>query len=310
MRRSEINSTYTVSPLNYIGGKARILDQILPIFPNDIDHFVDLFCGGCNVGINTRAEDYYYNDNQTELIGLLMMFKRMNIKTLLKKLDSLVDYYGFSKTKDHDFKFYGGNPMKGVSVYNRQKFLDLRDDFNASTVRNNQHYVLLYMLIIFGFNNQIRFNSEGKYNLPVGKRDFNNVLREKLIAFIEVLKRQDTHFSRYDFRRFPKDFLTPRSLVYADPPYLITDATYNENNGWSAQDEYDLLAYLDDLTERGLRFALSNVLRHKGEENRILIDWLAARHYQVHNVNMDYSNSNYQVVGKDSGTVEVLVTNY
>ena len=310
MRRSEINNTYTVSPLNYIGGKARILDQILPLFPADIDNFVDLFCGGCNVGINTPAEEYYYNDNQTELIGLLMMFKRLNIKTLLKRLDDLVDFYEFSKTKDHDFKFYGGNPMKGVSVYNRQKFLRLRDDFNATPVKNNQHYVLLYMLIVFGFNNQIRFNSDGKYNLPVGKRDFNNVLRDKLVAFIEVLKRQETHFSRLDFRKFPKDFLTPRSLVYADPPYLITDATYNENNGWSAQDESDLLAYLDDLTERGFRFALSNVLYHKGEENRILIDWLAARHYQVHKVNMDYSNSNYQVVGKDSGTEEVLITNY
>lgn len=310
MRRSEINSTYTVSPLNYIGGKARILDQILPFFPRDIDIFVDLFCGGCNVGINTAAESYYYNDNQTELIGLLMMFKRLNIKTLLKRLDALVDYYEFSKTKDHDFKFYGGNPMKGVSVYNRQKFLKLRDDFNATTVKNNQHYILLYLLIIFGFNNQIRFNSKGEYNLPVGKRDFNNILREKLVAFIEVLKKQNPHFSRLDFRKFPKDFLTQRSLVYADPPYLITDATYNENNGWTVQDERDLLVYLDDLTNHGIKFALSNVLYHKGGKNQVLIDWLEAHNYIIHNVEMDYSNSNYQVEGKNSGTVEVLITNY
>ena len=197
MRRSEINSTYTVSPLNYIGGKARILDQILPFFPQNIDNFVDLFCGGCNVGINTIAESYYYNDNQAELIGLLMMFKRLNINTLLNRLDQLVDYYGFSKTKDHDFRYYGGNPMKGVSVYNRQKFLKLRDDFNTSKIKNNQHYILLYMLIIFGFNNQIRFNSKGEFYLPVGKRDFNNVLREKLIAFIKVLKHQwQRHISK------------------------------------------------------------------------------------------------------------------
>jgi DNA adenine methylase len=43
------------SPLNYIGGKAKILDQILPLFPKSIDNFVDLFAGGCNVGVNVCA---------------------------------------------------------------------------------------------------------------------------------------------------------------------------------------------------------------------------------------------------------------
>jgi len=37
------------SPLNYIGGKYKILNQILPLFPENINCFVDLFAGGCNV---------------------------------------------------------------------------------------------------------------------------------------------------------------------------------------------------------------------------------------------------------------------
>ena len=40
-----MNSWFTVSPLNYIGGKARILDQLLPVFPEHISTFADLFCG-------------------------------------------------------------------------------------------------------------------------------------------------------------------------------------------------------------------------------------------------------------------------
>lgn len=40
------------SPLNYTGGKYKLLPQILPLFPGDIRVFVDLFCGGCNVGLN------------------------------------------------------------------------------------------------------------------------------------------------------------------------------------------------------------------------------------------------------------------
>ena len=43
------------SPLNYTGGKYKLLPQILPLFPKEIDCFVDLFCGGCNVGINRNC---------------------------------------------------------------------------------------------------------------------------------------------------------------------------------------------------------------------------------------------------------------
>ena len=309
MRRSEMNSWFTVSPLNYIGGKARILDQLLPVFPEHISTFVDLFCGGCNVGINANAENYIYNDDNRELIGLLKLFLRMNTRTILARLDEIVDYYGFSKTKDHDFAYYGGNPLIGVSRYNKEPFLRLRQDYNNSP-RNNQHYIMLYALIVFGFNNQIRFNDRGEYNLPVGKRDFNDVIRRKLEVFVEKLKAQSPLIQNKDFRRFDITRLDTQSLVYLDPPYLISTATYNESGGWTERDERDLLDFMDKLNDHGIKFVLSNMLEHKGRTNHLLVNWIAQRNVQVVGVNMDYSNSNYQVEGKDSGTIEVLIKNY
>ena len=50
------------SPLNYTGGKFKLLPQILPLFPDKINTFVDLFAGGCNVGINVRANKIICND--------------------------------------------------------------------------------------------------------------------------------------------------------------------------------------------------------------------------------------------------------
>lgn len=304
-----MNKWFTVSPLNYIGGKARILDQLLPVFPEHINTFVDLFCGGCNVGINTKANNYVYNDSNRELIGLLKMFLRLNTSTILKRMDEIVEHYGFSKTKDHNFAYYGGNPMKGVSRYNKDSFLRLRQDYNNSP-RNNQHYVMLYALVVFGFNNQMRFNDKGEYNLPVGKRDFNEVIRRKLEVFVNKLKAQQPVIQNKDFRRFDINQLDNQSLVYIDPPYLISTATYNEGGGWTEKDELDLLDFMDDLNARGIRFALSNMLEHKGRKNQLLIDWIGQRHLQVVDIIMDYSNSNYQVEGKNSGTVEVLVKNY
>lgn len=297
-----------ISPLNYIGGKGKILPQILPLFPNNIDIFLDLFCGGCNVGINVNAQSVIYNDSLEDLIGIYRMFTSLRTDSIVNRINQLIDHYGLSKTSEYNYVHYKGSSNKGVAEYNKRQFLQLRSDFNALTRKNNQYYIMLYTLVIFSFNNQIRFNADGKYNLPVGKRDFNNSMKKKLIGFVNKLKQQNCTFTSRDFRKINTDILTANSFVYADPPYLISDATYNENGGWTETDERDLLAFLDLLNQNGIHFALSNVLRHKGRTNDILLEW--SQKYNVHHLTNDYSNSNYQVIVDNSESDEVLITNY
>src|SRR5699024_1776241 len=158
----------------------------------------------------------------------------------------------------------------------------------------------------------IRFNSQGEFNLPVGKRDFNDKMREKLRKFMERLCSKNYEFSNRDFRNFDISQLTPKSFVYADPPYLITCATYNEQGGWNEKDEKDLLTFLDDLNKHNIKFALSNVLRSKGKENSILINWTQKNNNKckVISLNYNYNNSNYQIKNKNDATEEVLIINY
>ncbi len=309
MQRTQIKN-YISSPLNYIGGKARILDQILPLFPDDIDIFVDLFCGGCNVGINVPAGKTIYNDSFKPVISLIKTFSRLKNETILRRIQELIDEFGFSQTRHHNFAYYGGDANLGVSAYNREKFLQLRERFNTWRRKDNQYYILLYTLILFGFNNQIRFNDKGEFNLPVGKRDFNTVIEKKLVKFLDAIRAQNNEFTCKDFRRFNFEDLTHNSLVYLDPPYLITTATYNETDGWNDNDETDLLNLLNELNERGIRFALSNVLKHEGKENLILQEWIENNHYHVHELFMDYHYSNYQKKIKVADSQEVLITNY
>jgi site-specific DNA-adenine methylase len=100
--------------------------------------------------------------------------------------------------------------------------------------------------------------------------------------------------------------------VYADPPYLIACATYNEQDGWNETLERELHAYLDKLHERGIKFALSNVLQTKGKKNEILAEWLNKNidKYRVIYLNYTYSNSNYQIKDRTLKTDEVLIVNY
>lgn len=60
---------YIRSPLNYMGGKYKLLQDILPSFPN-CDSFVDLFADGMNVSVNVNANNIYANDRIDELIEL------------------------------------------------------------------------------------------------------------------------------------------------------------------------------------------------------------------------------------------------
>lgn len=305
-------NNFIASPLNYTGGKFRLLPQIFPLFPNEVDRFVDLFCGGCNVGININAEKVDFYDNNQPLLDMFRTFQNLGGENVACMVEELIEYYQLSDTTTHDYSYYGANGSKGLGDYNREKFLELRKDFNNKSGKDYQYYVMLYTLVIFSFNNQIRFNAKGEFNLPVGKRDFNKKMKDKLLSFSEKLDHEKHSFMEKDFREVDFSNLTERSFVYVDPPYLITCATYNEQGGWGDEAESDLLRLLDELSEVNVRFALSNVLESKGKTNDILLAWTKenAHRYQVHELNFNYANSNYQTKGKESPSREVLITNY
>lgn len=303
------------SPLNYTGGKYKLLPQILPLFPQNINVFVDLFCGGCNVGINVESNSVIYNDSNKNLLYLYNIFKNLDKETILEWIYEIIKKYDLSLVSKYGYQYYGCESSKGLGDYNREKYLKLRADFNqkhADKKFDYFYYVMFYVLIVYSFNNQIRFNSKGEFNLPVGKRDFNKNMEKKLVEFIDRIQTQNCRFSCLDFRKFDTYFLTSKDFVYVDPPYLITCATYNEQGGWNEKAERDLLAFLDRLNNRHIRFALSNVLRSKGNENIILLKWLEKNvdKYQAIRLDYNYSNSNYQIKNKTSLSEEVLVVNY
>lgn len=299
------------SPLNYTGGKYKLLPQILPLFPSKIETFVDLFCGGGNVGINSFCNKLILNDINEKLVSLLETFMLIDKECIFDTIHGIIKEYGLSDVGKNGYEYYGCNSSDGLALFNKNSFLKLREEFNESSIIDSNYYLKLYVLIVFAFNNQIRFNSKGKFNLPIGKRDFNKVLQKKLALFIEKLHITNCKFYRLDFRDFDFDKISKNDFVYADPPYLITCATYNEGEGWNEQDELDLLKLLDSLHSKNIRFALSNVLTSKGKKNTILYKWLNSnKQYKCHHLIHNYSNSNYQTKDKTSGSDEVLITNY
>lgn len=274
---------YIKSPLNYVGGKYKLLKEILPLFPDKINTFVDLFGGGFNVGINVNAEHIVYNDLERHVVELLDYLSNNETEKLLSEIDALIEKYNLSKE-------------------NVEGFNQLREYYNEE----NNSPIVFYTMICYAFNYQIRFNQNGKYNMPFGKArsSFNPSLRQKFIDFVEVLHSKDVTFLSESFETFDIEDLDSNDFVYCDPPYFNSVAAYNEQGGWTEEHEKMLLTLLDSLNDKGVKFALSNNLKY---ENPLLDKWKYK--YKVRYLNGDYSNCNYHKIDR-SKDVEVLITNY
>ena len=276
------------SPLNYVGGKYKLLPQILPYFPDNINTFVDLFGGGFNVGINIEAKRIICNDLETAVIDLFKELKKLSSEEALKILKDTIEKYELSKTNEEGFK-------------------RIREDYN----KGDRSWNMFYAMLTHAFNYQIRFNKQGEYNMPFGRNrsSFNPNLEKNFIKFIDKLGEINVTFFNSDFNKIKIDMLGENDFVYCDPPYLVTCASYNEQDGWNESKERELLELLDNLNAKGIKFALSNVLENKGKTNEILKVW--TEKYNVHYLNYSYSNCNYHAKDKsENSTVEVLITNY
>lgn len=286
------------SPLNYTGNKRKLLNQIIPLLPNNQDFFVEVFAWSCLVWLNTDAKKIIYNDNNEYILSLVKYFKETDTQKIIDSMDAIIEKYWFTDSHRKGLKFYKEEKHEWLSKYNREAFNKLKDDYN-----NEPSIEKLFALVIYWFNHYIRFNWSGLYNVPVWKVDYTTSLREKTKEYSEILKSKDITFFDADFR--DEKLYIYDWFYYFDPPYLITQAPYSIT--WGEKEEKDLLNILDKLNNKWKKFALSNVIEGNWKSNDILKEW--AKKYKIHPLNRRYLNANYR---KKNITIakEILITNY
>lgn len=283
---------YDKSPLNYIGGKYKMLPKIMKFFPKRINIMYDLFAGGCDVCTNISANQIYANDINYFVIDIYKAFQNLTIHELLEEIDHIIDRWQ-------------------LSMHNEAGYLAFRKHYNSVPIAQ-RNPIELYILVCYSFNYQFRFNNNKDFNNPFGRdrSSFNPAMRANLITFHQKLA--NICFSSFNFRDLDLSFLGPSDFLYADPPYRISTASYNDGRrgfeGWTVDDDLFLFDLLDQLNRQGVKFALSNVTEHKGNRNRELMQW--KRQYHTHRIKYNYNNSNYQSKNTELITKEVLITNY
>ena len=294
------------SPLFYVGDKYKLIREIKTHFPMNIGRLIEPFVGGGSVFINVDADEYLLNDINPSVIAIHQMLNRYNgrIDDFYREFVDIVDRYGLSLSyranvvPDELKKTY---PKTYYAKYNKEGYNRMKKDFNAGKQSDT---LVLYALLIYGFNRMLRFNKKGEFNLPPGDVDFNANTYEALSDYLTLLQNKKVNWSNLDFRDFLQGIVYQHDdLVYLDPPYLITFSEYNKL--WNTETEQALLNMLDDLDRQDIRFAISNVTHYRGRTNDIFLRW--SERYHSYPIKSNYISFNDNTIKQFN---EVLVTNF
>lgn len=247
------------SPLNYSGSKDKLILDIKKELPKELEVFVDVMGGAFNVGINMLpTKKVVYNEINKEIYEIIKMLLISDKTELINKIKENIKIFNLEKG-------------------NKDSYLRLRKSYN-----NSKDIFLLYLLHMYSFQNMIRFNSKKEFNTPVGVAGYSLDLEERIKKFKPLVECEllNLDYANINWDQYPKN-----TLFYFDPPYFITNASYNDgkrgNKGWSTNEEIELLNILNILNEKGYKFLLSNVLYHKDKTNHLLVNWINEHNYKV-----------------------------
>ena len=285
IEKKSIADVIVESPLNYTGSKSKMIGIIKEYMPKEeINMVVDAFGGGFNVGINMNAGNIIYNDINPFVQGLIKSFSS-DAFSYLQYVTRLITKYK-------------------LSPGNKEGYLELRRKYNSIPIEKRDPR-MLYTLILYGFQQQIRFNTSHEFNNPAGSRHFNDFLLSKFISFARCSRKKRVEYKNKTFIQLLEE-IPEGAFVYADPPYRSTLGVYNDGRrgfeGWTLAHEQALCQFLDTIHDRGSKFMLSYVLRVDNFYNEEIANWAKNKQYHVINVNIPQ--------GRYNNRQEVLIINY
>lgn len=293
------------SPLFYVGDKYKLVPQLLQLFPKTINKYIEPFYGGGSSQLQVNANEYYLNDIDANIINIHKMLVSYSSQEdkFFSELMYRIGKSGLSCSfienvvPENLKKQY---PKTYYSKFNKDAYIKLKIQFN----KNKSDTLLLYILLIYGFNHMIRFNSNGDFNLPVGNVDYNKNVYEALINYFRLQKNRKLNFFSEDYVDFLASIEYEKNdFVYLDPPYLISMSEYNKF--WNEENERQLYDTIDWLSEQGVKFGLTNLSIHKGKQNSILNQW--SQKYKIEKIKSNYISFNDNTIKNNS--VEIYVHN-
>lgn len=271
-----------VAPVvKWVGGKRQIIDKISSLLPKRITSYCEPFFGGGAVLFALQPPNAIINDLNGDLMTVYEVI-RDDVNSLIESLakhENTAEYFYTLRDVDRD----------------KEKYKSLSKVEKASR--------LIYLNKTC-FNGLFRVNSSGEFNSPFGYYKNPNIVNKPvLLAVSKYFNSKNIQFYNEDFAD-TLERVERGTFVYLDPPYdpVSDTASFTGYNkcGFDRDEQIRLKLCCDDLTQRGIKFMLSN------SSTEFIKDL-----YKDYNITIVKAKRAINSNASKRGVVEeVLVTNY
>lgn len=255
--------------LKWVGGKSKLLKHILPKLPKNINNYHEIFTGGGSVLLAILSLELskkliingtiYAYDLNKNLINCFNQVKN-NPKKVINTLKKIVTEFNSIETNTLGLR---GAPEINEGNHNSTRehyYYWTRNKFNTcnnDTIDSAAYFIFLNKT---GFRGMYREGNDGKFNIPYGYKDKDNIpgiLDEKTIMNVSKLIHNVT-FICSSFEESLNN-VSDNDFVYLDPPYAPEDKKsfvgYTKD-GFSLEKHNTLFKKIKELKNN--KFVMSN----------------------------------------------------
>jgi len=224
--------------LKWAGGKTQLLHIFEGFVPKDFNRYLEPFLGSGAVFFFVKQKygnkEFILSDKNEELINCFKV-----VRDNVEELVALLEEY----KKKHSQEYY-------------YKVRDI-DTKTLSTTESAARFVYLNKTC---FNGLYRVNTQGKFNVPIGKYKNPGILNERNLRRASKLL-QGVTLKTMSFEGIT-DIASAGDFVYLDPPYYSTSQTSNftgyTKDSFSDEDQEKVRDVFKQLDEKGCLVMLSN----------------------------------------------------
>lgn len=232
--------------LKWAGGKTQLLDRLDTLVPKSFDRYFEPFLGGGAFFYHLVFERNlrfvaYLSDINRELINVYRV-----VKSNVNELIDVLERYKIEYHKAPQNFYY-----------------ELRDEFdieNSTSVEKAARFITLNKTC---YNGLYRVNSQGKFNVPMGKYKNPIICDKKNLRNASlILKSTGSHLYCEDYQKILSDKAQEGDFIYLDPPYDPMNSTANFTGytgaGFTKADQECLAETFKKLDARECKILLSN----------------------------------------------------
>jgi DNA adenine methylase len=217
------------------GGKSRELSKILKHAPDSYDKYYEPFIGGGALWLHLNPDSSVINDSYPEVINFYNIMAE-DPHRLIGHLNSISQDYNNSpkETKQEMEKL-------AEKFYYHYRDNDFKTKFEQA--------VKFYILRQLSFSGMLRFNKDGKYNVPYGWYKKMKMLPHSAESVSDVFAK--TKLLCGDWKAGVQG-ATENDFAFLDPPYTRKFQKYHPNGEFSQQEHIELSNWFKDKHSKAL----------------------------------------------------------